>query len=61
MENKEEYLHEINYLKVLLSQTDYLAIKYSEGWLTEEEYAKTKQLRQSYRDKINDLEALIET
>lgn len=43
-------------LKQLLSSTDYKAIKFAEGMLSEEEYAETKALRQSYRDEINKLE-----
>ena len=43
-------------LKQKLQQTDYKAIKYSEGWLTEEEYADTKAERQRIRDEINRLE-----
>lgn len=43
-------------LKALLSETDYLAIKYAEGWLTAEEYAPTKAQRQAWRDEINTLE-----
>lgn len=43
-------------LKQQLLQTDYKAIKYSEGWLTEEEYAETKAERQRIREEINRLE-----
>ncbi len=43
-------------LKNDLQKTDYKAIKYSEGWLTEEEYAETKAERQRIRDEINRLE-----
>lgn len=43
-------------LKQKLQQTDYKAIKYSEGWLTDEEYAETKAERQRIRDEINRLE-----
>lgn len=43
-------------LKDELQKTDYKAIKYSEGWLTEEEYAETKAERQRIRDEINRLE-----
>lgn len=44
-------------LKAQLSATDYKAIKYAEGWLSEEEYAPIKAERQAIRDKINALEA----
>lgn len=44
-------------LKQQLADTDYKAIKYAEGWYTEEEYAPIKAERQAIRDKINELEA----
>ena len=44
-------------LKQNLADTDYQAIKYSEGAISEEDYADTKALRQSWRDKINRLES----
>lgn len=50
---------EIEILKQKLKDTDYKAIKYAEGQLTEEEYASTKAERQSWRDRINELEAQI--
>ena len=43
-------------LKQQLLRTDYKAIKYFEGWLTEEEYAETKAERQRIREEINRLE-----
>ena len=48
----------IDELKGLLSSTDYKAIKFAEGELSEEEYAETRSLRRSYRAEINQLEAL---
>ena len=56
---KDQYRLEIQQLKKQLSDTDYKAIKYAEGQLTEEEYSATRELRQSYRDRINELEALL--
>lgn len=50
--NKKQILD----LKYRLQKTDYKAIKYSEGWLTDEEYAVTKAERQRIRDEINRLE-----
>lgn len=50
---------EIKDLKQCLKDTDYKAIKYAEGQLTEEEYASTKAERQGWRDRINELEAQI--
>lgn len=49
---------EINELKRQLAETDYQAIKYAEGQLTEEEYRPIKEQRQIWRDKINELEVL---
>ena len=47
---------EIGELKKKLSDTDYKAIKYSEGWLTDEEYAEAKAQREQWRKRINELE-----
>lgn len=57
LEEKAQKLFRINELKTLLSQSDYRAIKYAEGLYTEEEYKPYKELRQAYRDEINELEA----
>lgn len=43
-------------LKQKLFDTDYQAIKYAEGWISEEEYAPMKAQRQTWRDEINELE-----
>lgn len=52
-----EYIkYKIDELKRELSLTDYEAIKYSEGWFTEEEYAPIKQHREELREKIRQLE-----
>lgn len=54
----EEYLNdkqektELEKLKNLLSSTDYEAIKYAEGWFTEEEYAPIKEYRENLRKQI---------
>ena len=48
--------YKIEELKHKLTETDYKAIKYAEGLISEEEYAQTKALRQSWRDEINRLE-----
>lgn len=50
----------VSELKVLLNQTDYQAIKYAEGLITEEEYAPIKAQRQEWRDEINVLEQQLE-
>lgn len=49
----------INELKSLLQATDYQAIKYAEGFISEANYAPIKQVRQSYRNKINEIESQI--
>ena len=43
-------------LKQKLQETDYKAIKYSEGELSAEEYAETKKHRRAWREEINKLE-----
>ncbi len=48
-------------LKDELQKTDYKAIKYAEGWLSEEEYAEVKTERQRIRDEINKLEQELKT
>lgn len=50
---------EIATLKKQLSDTDYQAIKFAEGWLSEEEYAPIKAERQEWRNRINELELII--
>ena len=46
----------IDILKLKLQESDYKAIKYAEGILTEEEYAPIRTERQALRDEINRLE-----
>lgn len=53
-EVRKEY--EIQELKKLLASTDYKAIKFAEGSLTESEFAPIRKQRQEWRDKINELE-----
>jgi len=47
---------EIAKFKKLLADSDYKAIKYFEGELTEEEFAPIKADRKKWRAKINELE-----
>lgn len=49
---------EICALEQLLAQTDYLALKHVDGALTDEEYASAKADRQTWRDRINELQAM---
>lgn len=60
MEKKEEIQSEIIALKQLLTVSDYQALKYAEGQLSDEEYGPIRNERQSYRDKINVLEKELE-
>ena len=48
---------QIRELQGKLSATDYQALKYSEGWITEKDYTEIKANRQSWRDAINQLQA----
>ena len=43
-------------LKQKLEDTNDQAIKYAEGWLTDEEYEPIKLQRQEWRDEINRLQ-----
>ena len=51
-----ERLLEIEGLKLELRETDYKAIKYAEGWISEEDYNIIKEDRQRIRNRINELE-----
>ena len=53
---KQETLDKISKLQSLLSHTDYKAIKYAEGLISEQDYAVIKLQRQTWRDEINKLE-----
>ena len=54
---KEQEEQEIARLKQELADTDYEAIKYSEGWFTDDEYAPIKAMRESLREQIRKLES----
>ena len=53
---EQQRFSEIDDLKRQLFESDYKAIKYAEGWISEEDYADIKAERQALRDKINKLE-----
>lgn len=55
----ELWNREIFELKEELQRTDYKAIKYAEGVLTDEDYQPTGIQRQAWRKRINELERLI--
>ena len=52
---KTEALKQIARLKELLARSDYKAVKYAEGLISEEDYAPIKAQRQLWRDEINAL------
>ncbi len=54
-----EINQEIIELKRKLRSTDYKAIKYAEGLISEADYAPIKAEREGYRAEINSLEAQI--
>ena len=55
----ELWNREIFELKEELNRTDYKAIKYAEGVMTDDEYQPTGIQRQAWRKRINELERLI--
>jgi hypothetical protein len=46
----------IAFLKAELAETDYLCLKFTDGALSEEEYAPIRQKRAAYRAEINKLQ-----
>ena len=56
----EQYQAEIIELKKYLFDTDYKAIKFAEGELSESDYQEVKSQRHDARVRINELESLIE-
>lgn len=46
----------IAFLKAALAETDYLCLKFTDGALSEEEYALIRQQRAAYRAEINTLQ-----
>lgn len=55
----ESALRQIDDYKQKLFDTDYQAIKFAEGELTEQQYQSTKAQRQEWRNKINELEKIV--
>ena len=52
---------EVTALKQLLTNSDYKAIKYSEGLISDIEYAEIKTYRENLRAQINQLEEELAT
>lgn len=61
MNKQNEIQGEINALKQLLTNSDYQAIKHSEGEMTDKEYAPILAKRKAWRDRINELEKQLES
>ncbi len=57
LENVNTPQIQITVLKQNLSDTDYKAIKFAEGLISEEDYAPIREQRQEWRTQINLLEA----
>ena len=54
-EQKKQYKRRKE-LEKLLSNSDYKALKFSDGVLTEEEYAPVREQRRAWRSEINEIE-----
>ena len=54
----DEITAEINAFEILLNQTDYQALKYGEGQISDEDYAPIRKQRQEWRDRINELQQM---
>ncbi|MDR2149903.1 MAG: hypothetical protein LBO67_03630 [Spirochaetaceae bacterium] len=54
----EQNAERIRYLKRLLADTDYIAVKIAEGSATTEEYAAQIAQRQAWREEIQQLETI---
>ena len=59
MNDKPKYLieSEIAVRKQMLAGTDYQALKFAEGAISNEDYAEVKAQREAWRAEINELEA----
>lgn len=53
-------LNKIERLKDALHESDYKAIKHSEGWIEDTEYEEIRLQRQAIREEINRVEAMTE-
>lgn len=57
--NYQELNLAISQLKIKLKETDYKAIKFAEGLISDEEYQPIKEQREEWRRQINEYEALL--
>lgn len=55
----QELNWEISVCKEKLKETDYQAIKHSEGLISDEEYEPIKKQREDWRKQINEYQALL--
>lgn len=55
----QEKQGEINACKILLRDSDYQSAKHADGAMSDEEYAEMRAKRQTWRDRINELETEI--
>lgn len=55
-ERYNEIQGEINALKQLLANSDYQAIKHSEGEMGDDEFAPVREKRAKWRERINELQ-----
>lgn len=60
LKKEKEILDKLEQYHIFLQETDYKAIKYAEGLISEEEYHPIKVQRQAWRDEINKLEGELE-
>ena len=58
--SRMEILGQINAMKQMLANTDYVAIKFAEGEINEEDYAPVQADRRRWRAVINELEDALE-
>lgn len=58
--SRMEILGQINAMKQMLANTDYVAIKFAEGEINEEDYAPVQADRRRWRAVINELEGALE-
>ena len=55
-EKQRKQYQRIRGLKAMLADSDYKALKFSDGVLTEEEYAPIREQRAAWRAEINEIE-----
>ena len=56
----EQIEAEIRAQKMLLAETDYKSLKHADGVISDEDYVAIAEMRQGFRDNINELEDELE-